>query len=378
MPMEHICYVSGDGLPDIRVEKELYSLGLKGFKLSFVGRVSKTIGIFESVDVKVNLVNYDIGLNRYVSLRIEPYYTWAKKRIKRVLREVKPDIVVAVNVIVGAMIHELGYPLVLDDHETYSLKALYDTGAKGFVDKLVRSRKLKLFSKYERVIGENHPVIVVTEHSLEHYRKLGAEKVLIVKNYPAKPEIEDIEFKEIECKVKRFLYIGRDISPQRVDYCRDAKYAWKQLLKYVNKGLARVTVIGDPGVRSSEGIASLGYIDHMRIYREGKDHHFGLLAIRPTPYHKCCGLNRAYIMAHLGAVLVITGTYESVLKDLEKFSLVVDKENYEESLTEVLRKAIDFDCDELNDLRRRLYKYSRSKLVWDSQDDTLAEAVREA
>jgi len=114
----------------------------------------------------------------------------------------------------------------------------------------------------------------------------------------------------------------------------------------------------------------------MRIYREGKDHHFGLLAIRPTPYHKCCGLNRAYIMAHLGAVLVITGTYESVLEDLKEFSLVVDKENFEESLVEVLRKAIDFDCDELNDLRRRLYEYSRSKLVWDLQDDVLAEAVR--
>jgi len=161
-----------------------------------------------------------------------------------------------------------------------------------------------------------------------------------------------------------------------VDYCRDVKYAWKQLLKYVNEGQAQVTVIGDPGVRSAEGIVSLGYIDHMRIYREGKDHHFGLLAIRPTPYSKCCGLNRAYIMAHLGAAPVITGTYESVLEDLKEFSLVVDKENFEESLTEVLRKAIDFDCDELNDLRRRLYKYSRSKLVWDLQDDVLAEAVR--
>jgi len=78
-----VCYVSSDGLPDIRVEKELYSLGLKGFKLSFIERISKTIGIFESADVKVNLVNYDIGLNRYVILRIEPYYTWAKKRFER-------------------------------------------------------------------------------------------------------------------------------------------------------------------------------------------------------------------------------------------------------------------------------------------------------
>jgi len=165
---------------------------------------------------------------------------------------------VAVNVIVGAMIHELSYPMVLDDHETYSLKALYDTGAKSFVEKLVRSRKLKLFSKYEQVLGETHPVIVVTEYSLEHYRKLGAEKVFLVKNYSAKPEIENIEFKDIDCRVKRFLYIGRDISPQKVDYCRDVKYAWKQLLKYINEGRAQVTVIGDLGVRSIEGIVSLG------------------------------------------------------------------------------------------------------------------------
>jgi len=140
-----------------------------------------------------------------------------------------------VNVVIGAMVHELGYPMVLDDHETYSLKALYDTETKGFVGKLIRSRKLKLFSKYEQVIGETHLVIVVTEHSLEHYRKLGAEKVFLVKNHPAKPEIENIEFKEIDCKVKKFLYIGRDISPRRVDYCRDIRYAWKQLLKYVER-----------------------------------------------------------------------------------------------------------------------------------------------
>jgi len=248
--------------------------------------------------------------------------------LRKWLGEVKPDILVAVNVIVGAMIHELSYPMVLDDHETYSLEALYDTGAKGFVEKLVRSRKLKLFSKYERVIGETHPVIVVTEHSLEHYRKLGAGKVFIVKNYPAKPEIENTEFRDIDCKVKRFLYIGRDISPQRVDYCRDAKYAWKQLLKYVSKGQAQVTVIGDPGVRSAKGIVSLGYIDHMRVYREGRYHHFGLLALKPTPYHKCCGLNRAYIMAHLGIVPIITKTYESVLKDLEKFLITVKKDQY--------------------------------------------------
>ena len=113
--------------------------------------------------------------------------------MRKWLREVKPDILVAVNVIVGAMIHELSYPMVLDDHETYSLKALYDTGAKGFVEKLVRSRKLKLFSRYERVIGECHPVIVVTEYSLEHYRKLGVEKVFLVKSYPAKPEIDKSE-----------------------------------------------------------------------------------------------------------------------------------------------------------------------------------------
>jgi len=116
----------------------------------------------------------------------------------------------------------------------------------------------------------------------------------------------------------------------------------------------------------------------MRIYREGMDHHFGLLAARPTSYHKCCGLNRAYIMAHLGAVPVITGTYESVLKDLGKFSLVVDKENFENSLMEILKRAIDFDCDKLNNLRHRLYEYSRSRLVWDLQADVLAEAVREA
>ena len=373
MSMEHICYVSGDGLPDVRVEREFYSLGRSGFQLSFLGKVSRTNNIFEAAGVKVNLVNYDIGLNRYVNLRIEPYYTWAKRRIGRALRRIRPDIVVAVNIVAGAIVHELGYPMVLDDHEVYSKKALYSP-ATG-VDKLIRARKLKLFLKYERMVAEHHPVIVVSEYGQAYYRGLGA-RAYLVKNWPVAAEVRDLKFRRLPCRPLRVAVITRDISPRRVSYNRDIRLAWKLLQVYVRHGLVHAVVIGDRGVKSSRNIESLGYIPHNDIYGVLQNCHAGLLALAPTPHHAFCGSNRAYMYMHVGCIPIVTASLESVLIDLGDYEFAVDTWQFAKSLADILKKLLDLDCNELNSVREGILNLARRRLVWDLQSNVLVDAVK--
>jgi hypothetical protein len=110
--------LSHGSLPDWRIEKCALSASRKlGHEAIFAGLAP----IMKYTETNAFTKIYDIGWTEGTKFGLPLYWTSTKKQIDNVLKETKPDIVHAHNIIAAKMISEFGVPYVFDDHEYTSV-----------------------------------------------------------------------------------------------------------------------------------------------------------------------------------------------------------------------------------------------------------------
>ena len=375
-----VAIVSDYGLPDARIERMISTFLNREYEIHFIGNVRGFTGIINPE--KINFI--EIKWNKYTSLGIEPYYSWIKRKIMRILKRVRPDIIIAVNVYSGRLIYELGYPLILDSREVLDLRAFYGLPyRRNLIDRIIHMMILKRIVESEYLIFEKHPVLAISDLAAKHYKYgMGASKVYIVKNYPLRSEGVCALFNHPSRNEILMTYIGKEFTSgvNHHTFHRRMDTTWKVLQRTLHSyDFVRLLVIGDDKLKTQGNIVSLGYIKHMSIYRHLARVHYGILTLEPHIFHKYTNLLRAYMYAHAGVIPVITSTLEDVLKDLNKHSIVVEAENFKYNLELTLKKIIEeFDYEEHLLRRYKLINYARNSLTWENQEKTLINAIKHA
>ena len=111
-----VLHLSDSSLPDWRIEKAALSSKKVGHNVYFAGRPTSPSN--KSIFDKIYLINWNSRSRNKFPL----YWYSLKKQMKKVFKEVNPDIIHAHNVFSAKMAKEIGgNPIVYDNHEYWSV-----------------------------------------------------------------------------------------------------------------------------------------------------------------------------------------------------------------------------------------------------------------
>jgi len=385
-----IAFIYDYGLPNPWIERAMYTLIKKGYEVHYIGQYRGHTGIFNISKIVIhNIDRWDYKVNA----KIQPYYYWVKRKVGKVLKNIRPDIIFAVNVYSGIIAHELGYPLILVDLEFNSFKRVFGLGT---LKNYIKYRKMFMLIKdleYETILAEKYPVIVVTKIGYIYYKyHLGSNKVTILKAYPLKSEGQKAKSLLPSPKDKvTFIFIGKEISDQ-INRTLDSTYKYvfnARIIKPTIDALykvfkkernMRLLVVGDSNLKSKDFIESIGYLKyHVDIYEYIAKSHFGLCTYQPSLVHLRGSINRVYMFTLLGLPVFLTSTYIDVVDDIRDHAIIIDSCNYEKDLyTKFLETIESFEYDEYIKIRERLRKYAMNNLVLEVQEHLLLGILSKA
>ncbi|MCD6300928.1 MAG: glycosyltransferase [Staphylothermus sp.] len=369
-----VLIVSEDGLPDIRVEKMINTLSKIVNEIYFVGDFRGWSGIGLSVKPKIYSVKWD----RKVNLLLPPYFQWAFRKVKKVLESIRPDIVIACNLVAGYMIDKLGYPMIFDYHEVWSLQLKY-ISPPTLPRKLTYKRRVRLYPKLEELLLSKYPVITISNNARQYFIEkygISESKIFVVKNYPSILEINNIEFNELDCKNIVFAYMGKDLVFFDGQTYRDLRPTLSVLDKlWIEMKNFKVYLVGSKkSIR--QYIEAFGRKKHIYIYNVFTKTHFGILSYKPSPVHYLVNPNKAYMYSHSGSIPVITDTMKEIVSEIGRYSFIVSSINFEESLYSTYKSILESDYEETNKMRRRIFEYARQNLIWEKQEKTIFSALK--
>ena len=111
-----ILHLSDSSLPDWRIEKAAISSKNRGYEVYFAGK--KISPNYQSIFEK----NFVINWTSRARNKFPVYWSNLKKQMKKIIAEVRPDIIHAHNVFSAKMAKEIdSYPVVYDNHEYWSI-----------------------------------------------------------------------------------------------------------------------------------------------------------------------------------------------------------------------------------------------------------------
>lgn len=306
-----------------------------------------------------------------------PWYPYPRearileRQLKSVISQIRPDLIHAHNIFAGRYASSLGIPMVLDDHELYSVevRAEYDK-ATGVKTKVKAKLKGKQWAAFEHKLGRKHPIITVSEGIADHHRQY-CQNVFVVPNYPRLNEMKSINLNKATNGKVQSVYLGRDpvLNPSSF---RDISHLHVIFSDRKHVGnLARIGVAG-PTTPTIKSFGLVRMVDAYRIMQE--QCHIGLVPWRRHWFHKYCVPNKVYEYAHCGLWLITIDDLHPVINDFG--SLCDTFGNYEELGS--LLEYYNTHTDELNEKRLRSLKHAQTNLVWEKVEHKILEAYRTA
>lgn len=364
--MSKVLHVSDAPLPDERVERMAYLSKKKNWKTFFAGPGFSDFALGNRVFEDL----YYVPWNSYARIGLEPHFHWVRRKLKKIVDMIKPDIIHAHNLFSAKMICNFGHSFVFDDHELASFERRSDVEWEhsSLVDKIAGRYEVWRWGIWEREISSIVTVITVSESIAEHYHDLGA-KTYIVPNYPSEYELSKANFSGKKDKKFTAMYLGKDISSSPRPY-RDVS----RIVDVFKEVGIRFVVIGDTKLHSGGPIISLGYIPHMKLYNMMSRYHVGLLPWKKHWFHKYANPNKPYMYAHSGMVVVVTSSLRNVVRAFDgKVRTIEDYSDLKETLLR-LSQDMDMVLKEGKDNK----EYALNNLVFERHENELMEAYKKA
>lgn len=358
-----ILHLSDKHLPDIRIEKLAYLSHKKGLETYFVGTRCEGFALGKSPFTEVFMVPW----NRYARLGWWPNYSAVKKKVKKIIEDVKPDIIHAHEVFSAKITSELGYPFVFDDHERFSLEKKSDVEASNFseIKWYIWKYESWKWGTWEAEISQKAPVITVSEKIAEGYRELGS-KVFVIPNYPSITEVSNIDTLTEKDNVITSVYIG-NVGQKYKPYRNMEK-----TIKFFDEINHKIVILGKYNLNNRKHIKSIGYVPHLTMYKKISKYHIGLLPWDKHWFHEYACPNKPYIYAHSGLVVIVTSSLTGVIKSFNGNCRTID------STSDLL--------DQLNELSQdregiategeRTREFARENLIIELYENELSDAYK--
>lgn len=310
-------------------------------------------------------------LGRYWTLYPYPRHALELERqIRKAVEETRPDIIHAHNIFTAHHASKLGIPMVLDDHELYSMHIKAQNENAGLQKRIISGLKYDLWSQWEIDLGEKHPVITVSEQIAQHYRKF-CKNAFVVPNYPNANTIRFDGMSEASKGMLCSAYLGRDLeeSPNSV---RNISGLHKVFSGTQNTGNLLRIGVSEP---NTSRIKSVGLLKMDDAYKTlNREAHIGLVPWKKHWFHEYCNPNKVYEYAHCGLWLAVTDDLKPVLDDFGKHC---DKFSSHEELANLLVRYND-NPEELNRKRHASLEHARKNMVWEKVESRVLDAYKAA
>lgn len=370
---EKILFVSEDCLPDIRVEKMMNTLSKITEEIHFIGCFKGFTGL--KLDKKPIIHSVEWG--RRENLLIPPYYQFLARKVDKIIRRIKPDVIIAVNLVAASILDKYGYDFILDYHEAWTLLLEYinPPTIPRRITYMIRKRK---YPKLEEKILTRHVFITFSMRAKKYfYEKYGVTSSYVVKNYPSRRETEYFDYQPLECSTKKLVYIGKDLVFFDGQTYRDLRDTVKVLEElWSSRRDFEVILIGYRGEPRSF-IKGIGRVQHIQMYKYLSQTHYGILTYKPVrKVQRIVNPNKPYQYGLAGSIPIITSSLEEIIEDLGQYSIIVDADNYLDSMKKTYREILDLECEELDRRRRDLVKHVSENLVWENQESVIYEVVK--
>jgi Glycosyltransferase Family 4 len=382
--------LSDYNLPDWRIEKCATSALNRGYQVFFAGLHSRA-------ENNTFSVVYRLDWTPRARRAIPCYWHCVKKQLKRILIELRPDVVHAHNIFSAKIISEFDIPFVYDDHEywpsyverqieSYNLNLANSNTSKYNARSLIRRlllgflnrRFFQLGLKWETELVSSTPTMTVSEAIASEIRRLGGTKVFITPNFPMKKEIENLQPPKFHKELSS-VYAG--IEPKH-----NIKIVHRNMDGFVdlfnrNNDVGSLTMIGiDDPIRhnfhcSSERscmVTYRGFLPRHLMYQEMQNSSIGLIPFRSHWSHKYISPNKAYEYAHAGLLVMCSSSFVTIKNILNEHCITFG--DYDDLISQ-LRYCKD-NIEKVYEKRMRVYGFAKENLIWEKYEQNIFDAYK--
>lgn len=376
-----VLHLSDDGLPDWRVEKSALTAKKAGHEVFFAGRLTnhEKSRIFS----KVHRIDWTAG----AMVGIPYYYHRVKKQIEKVVKETRPDIVHSHNIGSAKISHDMGIPVVFDDHEYFTmlsrvnaenLKIQNYQNLQSRLGKFRHNMKLSLISrqsisnwtKWEKELVNSVPTITVSEQIAQELRKLSkgrTKEIVVVPNFPLQEELAAFKGPQ-QHKQLSSVYAGGDSKHKKVTN-RDIS-GLSNL--FMDNDVGNLTIIGWEEPETAEKFDATGFLPRDKMFSEMIQHSIGLIPWKKHWSHPFLNPNKAYEYAHAGLLVMLTSDLKSVIGTLGENCLPFD--DYDDLASKL--EYFKSNSDELYEKRLKSFNFARTNLVWENHENKILTAYK--
>ena len=379
-------HLSDTSLPDWRIEKAAISSKNRGYEVYFAGNRVSTAhrSIF---DRRFEIQWTSRSRNKF------PFYWYnLKKHMKKVIDQVRPDIIHAHNVFSAKMAKEIDkYPIVYDNHEYWSiyLKRQLESGGlnhntdnnfniqsnlrihKKRFRNFLKSRYVKIWTHIEEDLVSSTPTITVSNTIVVDLKKVG-KRIYLVPNFPLRDEVDWIPKPEFHHH-KSSVYAGVEPTGTVKSMHRNIE-GFTEL--FSNNDYGELFIMGWSNNKkiSTLNVQYLGFLDRTEMYKQMQKHSIGIVPFRPHWSHVFISPNKAYEYAHAGLFVISSNGFIPVFETLQDNCLAFT--DYADLQTK-LRYLLG-DMEELYHKRVKTYEFARSNLLWENYESNIFEAYKQA
>lgn len=375
-----ILHVSESGLPDWRIEKAAIT-GYEDGKnqVFFCGcGTSNYLREFKVFSKIYEIIWTDNAMRGF------PFYqNKVKKQIKKIVEEIRPDIIHAHNIFAAKVTSDFGIPLVFDNHEFWKIyskvrleKDLQLSNTKKYQRNPIRRSLREIIIKYsanswikwESELIRKYPTITVSDKIAEELKKIeNKNDVFVVPNFPMQFEIENIKTPEKQTEIS-LIYAGADKMVGKNPTFRDFE-GLPEIIE--RKDVCKMTFIGMEG-QDTKNIRYTGFLPRSRMFEEMTKHSIGLIPWKKHWSHKYLNPNKYAEYAHSGLFVMCTSSLETIYSTMAENCLTF--EDYEDMITKI--KYFKNNMEEIYNKRINIYKFARENLIWEKFGKNILNAYK--
>jgi glycosyltransferase involved in cell wall biosynthesis len=307
--------------------------------------------------------------------------------MKKIIDEVRPDIIHAHNVFSAKMAKEIDvYPIVYDNHEYWSkfLVSQYESNYdlnyldNDVTDKIkrnittfgnqIKKNKRKMWIEWELEVAAKFPSLVPSS-SIKFELSSISNKIFLLPNFPLKSEIEKIDPPRNYNHISS-VYAGT--SPYK-GYQTPIKNIDGFLDLFITGKLGKLNIIGWTA-SDTEFIKYHGFLDRADMINEMSKNSIGFIPWKKHPFHPYCSPNKAFEYAHAGLMVFSTNSLQPIFDTL--LNNVVGFDDY----TDMREKVKNFlsNSEEVFSRRIKTYEFARNNLLWENYENNIFEAYKQA
>jgi len=322
-----ILHISDAGLPDPRVERMASTMKKKGHDVVFLGgRDIRGQHLSAFSETRAELL--PSGPRIVHDPRV-------KRRWLRAIREMRPDVVHAHNVVVGHFLLDIDYPVVFDDHEWLSAQKFVFM-ARPFVRKTAAKLLIRKFPEWERALAERFPVLTVSEGIADYYRQYTSNVGVVINT----PMLDEVSWIENEPERKGLVYMGGDFS-------------WPRFIPLRNMS----------GLREILDFDIVTGLPHREMMKTLTKYRIGITPYRPHPFQRVCNPNKNYEYLHAGLQVLLQ---ENLSHLFEGNRFVHSFRDYNDILN-----AVD-SIPEANP--EHIMEMARDRYIWEKRENAIISA----